>query len=226
MMFRLTNLYINQLSLSFKSSKFSPLSCHLAKSFSQNSSPGGDQSASQAGSSSSSSSSQESEKDGSSSQSSTDQTSDQSPKEEFKPKLTKETRDWLRFYRDPTKSSGEDYIRDVYDAYKPTVGGSEDIRQMMKEQGGKDGMYRHPQFMAWQVDDSIGMKRMGNMFKDEIGRYKAGDFRKVDNRMFPSHADVAVIGGGIMGASIAHWLMARNPHNLHVVVLERDPTVS
>jgi FAD-dependent oxidoreductase domain-containing protein 1 len=36
-------------------------------------------------------------------------------------------------------------------------------------------------------------------------------------------ADVAIIGGGIMGSALAYWLTRRDP-NMAVVVIERDPT--
>lgn len=38
--------------------------------------------------------------------------------------------------------------------------------------------------------------------------------------------DVAVIGGGIMGSSIAYWLKYRAAKGLKVVVIEKDPTVT
>lgn len=43
---------------------------------------------------------------------------------------------------------------------------------------------------------------------------------------FPRYCDVAVIGGGAMGSSIAYWLKERTRKGLNVVVIEKDPTVS
>ena len=43
---------------------------------------------------------------------------------------------------------------------------------------------------------------------------------------FPNHCDVVIIGGGIMGCSIAYWLKRRSPTGLNIVVVERDPTYS
>jgi glycine/D-amino acid oxidase-like deaminating enzyme len=40
-----------------------------------------------------------------------------------------------------------------------------------------------------------------------------------------SRADVAVVGGGIMGSALAYWLTRLDP-NLSVAVIERDPTYS
>jgi len=44
--------------------------------------------------------------------------------------------------------------------------------------------------------------------------------------MFPHHCDIVIIGGGIMGCSIAYWLKKRSPTGLNIVVVERDPTYS
>lgn len=44
--------------------------------------------------------------------------------------------------------------------------------------------------------------------------------------IFPTHCDVAIIGGGGVGASVAYWLKEKARDGLNVVVLERDPTVS
>src|ERR1700757_5261293 len=40
-----------------------------------------------------------------------------------------------------------------------------------------------------------------------------------------SRADVAIVGGGIMGSALAYWLTRLDP-NVSVVVIERDPTYS
>ncbi|HEV7443066.1 MAG TPA: FAD-dependent oxidoreductase, partial [Steroidobacteraceae bacterium] len=41
--------------------------------------------------------------------------------------------------------------------------------------------------------------------------------------MTSKSADVAIIGGGIMGSALAYWLTRLDP-NADVVVIERDPT--
>lgn len=43
---------------------------------------------------------------------------------------------------------------------------------------------------------------------------------------FPSHTDVLVIGGGIMGTSVAYWLKEKSGSSgIDVTVVEKDPTV-
>ncbi|XP_077986829.1 FAD-dependent oxidoreductase domain-containing protein 1-like [Glandiceps talaboti] len=40
----------------------------------------------------------------------------------------------------------------------------------------------------------------------------------------PNQADVVIIGGGVIGSSIAYFLKRRDPRDLKVVVVERDPS--
>uniref|UniRef100_A0A8C0H7U2 FAD-dependent oxidoreductase domain-containing protein 1 n=1 Tax=Chelonoidis abingdonii TaxID=106734 RepID=A0A8C0H7U2_CHEAB len=44
----------------------------------------------------------------------------------------------------------------------------------------------------------------------------------------PEQADVVIVGGGVMGWSVAYWLKALEPRRdaLRVVVIEKDPTYS
>jgi hypothetical protein len=44
--------------------------------------------------------------------------------------------------------------------------------------------------------------------------------------VFPEHCDIAIIGGGAMGSSIAYWLKQRAPNAVTVTVIEKDPTVN
>jgi hypothetical protein len=44
--------------------------------------------------------------------------------------------------------------------------------------------------------------------------------------VFPEHCDIAIIGGGAMGSSIAYWLKQRAPNAVTVTVIEKDPSVN
>lgn len=49
-----------------------------------------------------------------------------------------------------------------------------------------------------------------------------------DNKLpyhFPSHCDILVVGGGVIGSSIAYWLKQRALSGLSVVVVEKDSSV-
>lgn len=53
------------------------------------------------------------------------------------------------------------------------------------------------------------------------------EYNKKIQNLFPSHADVVIIGGGAMGSSIAYWLKEKTgKEGLDIIVLEKDPTVS
>lgn len=70
--------------------------------------------------------------------------------------------------------------------------------------------------------------RTFNLIKKDVKK-ASSVFSKNDNfneEMFPSHCDVAIIGGGAMGSSIAYWLKERTGKGLSVAVIEKDPTVS
>ncbi|XP_022205180.2 FAD-dependent oxidoreductase domain-containing protein 1 isoform X1 [Nilaparvata lugens] len=62
-------------------------------------------------------------------------------------------------------------------------------------------------------------KEMFDNLNDPDGEYSTGN-----NKLFPSHCDVVIIGGGGIGSSIAYWLKQRAKSGLKVVVVERDPT--
>lgn len=72
--------------------------------------------------------------------------------------------------------------------------------------------------------------RTFRILKDDIkqatGAFQSKTELGPTNEIFPSHCDVAIIGGGAMGSSIAYWLKERTRKGLNVVVVEKDPTVS
>lgn len=47
-----------------------------------------------------------------------------------------------------------------------------------------------------------------------------------EGHIFPAHCDILIIGGGAIGSSCAYWLKERAKEGLHVVVVEKDKTVS
>ncbi|KAH6945253.1 hypothetical protein HPB50_007681 [Hyalomma asiaticum] len=47
---------------------------------------------------------------------------------------------------------------------------------------------------------------------------------EVQEPLFPNEVDILVVGGGIMGSSIAYWLKQRAPESFTLGVLERDLT--
>lgn len=47
-----------------------------------------------------------------------------------------------------------------------------------------------------------------------------------DKNDLPSNCDIAIIGGGAVGSSIAYWLKERVGDDLKVVVIEKDRCVS
>lgn len=62
-------------------------------------------------------------------------------------------------------------------------------------------------------------KRVMERINDPFGDYHP-------HSIFPEHCDILIIGGGIMGSSIAYWLKERALDGLRVVVVERDITIN
>lgn len=48
----------------------------------------------------------------------------------------------------------------------------------------------------------------------------------IDSTDFPSHVDIAIIGGGAMGSSVAYWLKKMSGEAFSIVVIEKDSKVS
>ncbi|XP_054284014.1 FAD-dependent oxidoreductase domain-containing protein 1-like isoform X1 [Macrosteles quadrilineatus] len=55
----------------------------------------------------------------------------------------------------------------------------------------------------------------GNLREEDLGR----------RNLIPNHCDVLIVGGGVIGSSIAYWLKKRALNGLSVIVLEKDPSV-
>ncbi|KAF0307923.1 FAD-dependent oxidoreductase domain-containing protein 1 [Amphibalanus amphitrite] len=64
-------------------------------------------------------------------------------------------------------------------------------------------------------------QRAARIFSDDMRFLWEG---KKSRTFFPSHCDVCIIGGGIMGSAIAFWLKLRAGPGVQVVVVERDST--
>lgn len=65
------------------------------------------------------------------------------------------------------------------------------------------------------------------ILRDDLKAAKASitePSRTLEN-MFPKQVDIAVIGGGAMGSSIAYWLKEKTGQGLSVAVIEKDQTV-
>lgn len=52
------------------------------------------------------------------------------------------------------------------------------------------------------------------------------EHRYASKKIFPSHCDILVIGGGAIGSSAAYWFKQRALDGLRVVVVDRDSTVN
>ncbi|XP_077284965.1 FAD-dependent oxidoreductase domain-containing protein 1 homolog [Arctopsyche grandis] len=67
-------------------------------------------------------------------------------------------------------------------------------------------------------------KTVLSYFSTKKPQYRNYDSANKELDMFPVHGDVVIIGGGIMGSSIAYFLKERAGNGLNVIVIEKDPT--
>ncbi|CAN7992996.1 unnamed protein product [Ixodes hexagonus] len=65
-----------------------------------------------------------------------------------------------------------------------------------------------------------------NIFRDEFKGYMKSSGSDTTEPPFPKEVDILVIGGGIMGSSVAYWLKQRAPESFSLAVVERDLTYS
>ncbi|XP_029842065.2 FAD-dependent oxidoreductase domain-containing protein 1 [Ixodes scapularis] len=76
-------------------------------------------------------------------------------------------------------------------------------------------------------DGSISPElKVFNIFRDEFKGYMKSAGPGVPEPPFPKEVDILVIGGGIMGSSVAYWLKQRAPESFSLAVVERDLTYS
>ncbi|KAL3282084.1 hypothetical protein HHI36_005283 [Cryptolaemus montrouzieri] len=69
------------------------------------------------------------------------------------------------------------------------------------------------------------LKVLGNDFKALSPNFQESQLKALES--FPSYTDVLVIGGGIMGTSIAYWLREKSGNKgVETTVIEKDPTFS
>ncbi|NXX41103.1 FXRD1 protein, partial [Tricholaema leucomelas] len=79
-----------------------------------------------------------------------------------------------------------------------------------------------------------GLRRIGQTLKDQLPALRPGGWGNWTPPGIPSgprppeEADVVVVGGGVVGWSVAYWLKALEgqQHGMKVLVVERDPTYS
>ncbi|XP_044137728.1 FAD-dependent oxidoreductase domain-containing protein 1 [Bufo gargarizans] len=82
-----------------------------------------------------------------------------------------------------------------------------------------------------QDDFTKGMSNEINKIHEKVKEALPGSgwypFKSMDH-LPPEHADIVIVGGGIMGWSVAYWLMKMQTKKkaYNVLVVERDPTYS
>nr|XP_037269760.1 FAD-dependent oxidoreductase domain-containing protein 1-like [Rhipicephalus microplus] len=74
------------------------------------------------------------------------------------------------------------------------------------------------------VEEDLPDRRAFKILRDEFRGYMKPKSSEVQEPLFPKEVDILVVGGGIMGSSIAYWLKQRAPESFSLAVLERDLT--
>ena len=83
--------------------------------------------------------------------------------------------------------------------------------------------FKYPQFMWPDPPQAKAMKTL-KLDYDIVVKEKR-IFRQEKEFLYHAY-DIVIIGGGIMGTSIAYQLKQRAPDSYSVLVIEKDPTVS
>lgn len=77
------------------------------------------------------------------------------------------------------------------------------------------------------VGVTFNLSRAGRCFGSQTtDRNQPSDLKVYNSANISSHCDVAIIGGGAVGSSIAYWLKKRAGDGLKVAVVEKDKCVS
>jgi len=63
------------------------------------------------------------------------------------------------------------------------------------------------------------MDEIVKKINDPFGEY-------VDDKIFPKTVDVLIVGGGVIGSSIAYWLQNKCRDGLTIAVVEKDLSVN
>lgn len=83
--------------------------------------------------------------------------------------------------------------------------------------------------------DGIQNKSPAHTSPSEAGGYKDPvEFLRKELKQFgtevklpvPRETDICIVGGGLIGLSVAYWLKQRNPQGFNLAVIEKDPTYS
>ena len=69
-----------------------------------------------------------------------------------------------------------------------------------------------------------GTSKTYRMFKDEISRFRKGQFSPPAEKI-PKYSEYVIVGGGIIGSAIAYSMKQRAPDSFDLMVIERDPKV-